>query len=112
MKSRLIKDTTREEREEIVRKGLWSGCGAECEFCSGCDNRGDGRIDSLYQSYIGGEKDIAKINAEYRPPTDYFEADDGQRSLQSVEKLHFSTDWTAAAGCSAGASPPGPAYKP
>ena len=64
----LIKDTTREEREEIVRKALWGGCGAECEFCSGCDNRGGGRIDILYQPYIDGEKEIAEINAEYRAP--------------------------------------------
>ena len=68
MKSLLIKDTTREEREEIVRKALWGGCGAECEFCSGCDNRGGGRIDSLYQPHIDGEKEIAEINAEYRAP--------------------------------------------
>ena len=40
MKSILIKDTTREEREEIVKRALWGSCGAECEFCSGCDNRG------------------------------------------------------------------------
>lgn len=68
MKSLLIKDTTREEREEIVRQALWGGCRAECEFCSGCDNRGGGRIDSLYQPYIDGEKEIAEINAEYRAP--------------------------------------------
>ena len=49
MKSILIKDTTREEREEIVRKALWGSCGAECEVCSGCDNRGGGRIETLYQ---------------------------------------------------------------
>lgn len=36
MKSLLIKDTTREEREEIVRRALYGDCGAECEFCSGC----------------------------------------------------------------------------
>ena len=47
---------------------LWGGCGAECEFCSGCDNRGGGRIDSLYQPYIDGEKEINQINAEYRAP--------------------------------------------
>ena len=68
MKSLLIKDTTREEREEIVRKALWGGYGAECEFCAGCDNMGGGRIDSLYQPYIDGEKEIAEINAEYRAP--------------------------------------------
>ena len=68
MKSLLIKDTTREEREEIVRRALWGSCGAECEFCSGCDNRGGGRIDSMYQPYIDGEKEIAEINAEYCAP--------------------------------------------
>ena len=68
MKSLLIKDTTREEREEIVGQALWGGCGSECEFCSGCDNMGGGRIDSLYQPYIDGEKEIAEINAEYRAP--------------------------------------------
>ena len=68
VKSLLIKDTTREEREEIVRRALWGGCGSECEFCSGCDNMGGGRIDSLYQPYIDGEKEIADINAEYRAP--------------------------------------------
>ena len=66
MKSILIRDTTREEREQIVRRSLWGDCGIECEFCSGCDNRGGGTIDSLYKPYIDGEKEIAQINAEYR----------------------------------------------
>ena len=39
MKSILIKDTTREEREQIVHQALWGDCGIECEFCSGCDNQ-------------------------------------------------------------------------
>ena len=35
MKSYLIQDTTREEREEIVRQAL-NACGGSCEGCSGC----------------------------------------------------------------------------
>ena len=66
MRSILIKDTTREERERIVLEALWGSCGAECEFCSGCDNRGGGRIESLYQAYIDGLQEIAEINEEYR----------------------------------------------
>ena len=65
MKSILIKDTTREEWEKIVRQSQWGSCGAECEFCSGCDNRGGGRIESLNQPYIDGEKEISQINPEY-----------------------------------------------
>ena len=68
MKSVLIRDTTREEREEIVRQALWGACGAECEFCSGCDNRGGGRIEEMYQPYIEGRKEIQQINEEYRAP--------------------------------------------
>ncbi len=68
MKSILIKDTTREERERIVRQALWGGCGTECEFCSGCDNRGGGVIDSIYQPYIDGIKEIREINEEFRAP--------------------------------------------
>ena len=46
MKSILIKDTTKEERIEIVKKSL-SACGTECEFCNGCDNMGGGRVDTI-----------------------------------------------------------------
>ena len=66
MKSILIKDTTREERERIVHQALWGECGIDCEFCSGCDNRGGGKIESIYQPYIDGEKEISEINSEYR----------------------------------------------
>ncbi|MCR5329443.1 MAG: hypothetical protein K6E12_11430 [Saccharofermentans sp.] len=34
MRSILIKDTTREEREAIVRASL--DCGGGCEYCSSC----------------------------------------------------------------------------
>ena len=67
-KSILIKDTTREERERIVRQALYGACGADCEFCSGCDNRGGGRLESIYQPYIDGQKEISEINAKYRAP--------------------------------------------
>ena len=68
MKSLLIQNTTREEREEIVRRALYGDCGAECEFCSGCDNRGGGRVESIYRAYIDGEKELSEINAEYTAP--------------------------------------------
>ena len=55
MKSLLIKDTTREERIRIVHQALWGACGIDCEFCSGCDNRGGGRIEKIYQPYIDGD---------------------------------------------------------
>ena len=68
MKSLLIQDTAREERENIVHQALWGACGIDCEFCSGCDNRGGGRIESIYQPYIDGLKEISEINAAYRAP--------------------------------------------
>lgn len=68
MKSILIKDTTREEREKIVAQAL-AVCGGACDFCGGCDNIGGGRVDDIYQPYIDGEKEIAEINAEYRRGT-------------------------------------------
>ncbi len=65
MKSILIKDTTREEREKIISRSL-SFCGGECEFCNGCDNLGGGRVEEIYRPYIDGEKEIAEINSEFR----------------------------------------------
>ena len=46
MRSILIRDTTREQREQIVRQGL-AACGSSCEGCNGCDNLGGGRVDSM-----------------------------------------------------------------
>lgn len=64
MRSILIKDTTREERQRIVAQAL-SVCGGACDYCNGCDNMGGGRIDEIYRPYIDGEKELADINAEY-----------------------------------------------
>ena len=68
VKSILIKETTREERIQIVQQSLWGSCGIDCEFCSGCDNRGGGRTESIYQPYIDGLKELREINAEYSAP--------------------------------------------
>jgi hypothetical protein len=65
MKSILIRDTTKEEREEIVRRAL-SACGTACADCSGCDNLGGGRADTIYQPYIDGKKEIWQINEAFR----------------------------------------------
>ena len=63
MKSLLIRDTTREERERIVREAL--ACGGGCENCSAC-HLGSGSPDELYAPYINGEMELAEINARYR----------------------------------------------
>ena len=63
MKSILIKDTTREEREEIVRKAM--SCGNGCENCDGCA-LGAGDVLGMYQPYIDGEKEIRECNMAYR----------------------------------------------
>ena len=64
MRSILIQDTTREQREEIIKSALSCG-GGGCENCSSC-GLGGGSVDTMYQPYIDGEKEIADINAEYR----------------------------------------------
>ena len=69
MKSLLIKDTTKEEREKIVHQALWGACGIDCEFCSGCDNRGGGRTETMYQDYIDGKREIREINEQFRERT-------------------------------------------
>ena len=60
----LIKDTTREEREEIIRRSLDCG-GGGCENCSSCC-LGGGDPYKMYQDYIDGKREISEINAEYR----------------------------------------------
>ena len=62
MKSILIKDTTREEREQIIKASL--DCGGGCENCSSCW-LGGGRPWDIYQDYIDGKREIMDINAEY-----------------------------------------------
>ena len=61
-KSLLIKDTTREQREKIIKESL--SCGGGCENCSACW-LGGGDPWGMYQDYIDGKKEIAQINMEY-----------------------------------------------
>ena len=51
-----------------MNQALWGSCGIDCEFCSGCDNRGGGRIESIYKDYIDGLKEIREINESYNAP--------------------------------------------
>ncbi len=62
IRSVLIKDTTKKEREDIIRKSL--DCGGGCENCSSCWLGGGSPWD-MYQEYIDGKKEIAEINMEY-----------------------------------------------
>ena len=62
MKSILIKDTTKEEREQILRASLV--CGGGCENCSSCW-LGGGNPWEIYQDYIEGKREIREINMEY-----------------------------------------------
>lgn len=60
-KSKLIKDTTRAEREEIIKLAL-AGCGnGSCDTCGSC-SLGAGDPYGTYQPYIDGEMEIADIN--------------------------------------------------
>jgi hypothetical protein len=61
----LIKNTTREQREQIVRNSLGCG-GGGCENCSACGVYGAGDPFDMYQPYIDGEKEIAEINEEFK----------------------------------------------
>ena len=62
MKSLLIKDTTKKEREEIVRHSL--GCVDGCETCSGCA-LGAGDPFEMYKPYIEGKEEIRDINRRF-----------------------------------------------
>ncbi len=67
MKSYLIKDTTREEREQIVAESIGNVNGS----CDGCAS---GLID-MYQDYVDGIKELREINMEFR--ANYVSGDEG-----------------------------------
>ena len=57
MNSILIKDTTREEREQIVAESIGNINGS----CDGCM----AGLAEMYQDYIDGKKEIREINMEF-----------------------------------------------
>ena len=57
MKSYLIQDTTREEREQIVAESIGKIDGA----CDGCMPG----LAEMYQDYIEGKKELREINMEF-----------------------------------------------
>ena len=67
MKSLLIKDTTREEREQIVAESI----GYIDGNCDGCM----AGLADMYQDYIEGKREIKDINMEVR--AHYESGDDG-----------------------------------
>ena len=58
MRSILIKDTTREERERIVAESIGNINGS----CDGCASG----LADMYQDYIDGKREIKEINMEFR----------------------------------------------
>lgn len=58
MESILIKDTTKEQREQIVAESIGNINGS----CDGC---AAGLVE-MYQDYIDGKKEIREINMEFR----------------------------------------------
>ena len=57
MSGYLIKDTTKEEREQIVAESL-GNISASCDGCSA-------GIVEMYQDYIDGKKELREINMEF-----------------------------------------------
>ncbi|HWT75121.1 MAG TPA: hypothetical protein VN258_10440 [Mobilitalea sp.] len=60
----LIKSTTREHREQIVRESLDCG-GGGCENCSACGAYGAIDPYVMYQPYIDGIKELFEITQEF-----------------------------------------------
>jgi hypothetical protein len=61
----LIRNTTREQREQIVKDALSCG-GGSCENCSACGAYGAVDPFDMYQPYVDGIKEIEEINREFR----------------------------------------------
>ena len=74
MKSLLIKDTTREEREKIIEESLGNINGS----CDGC---AAGLVE-MYQDYIDGKRELKEINMSFR--TGYISGVDGPEKTNNI----------------------------
>ena len=83
MKSYLIADTTREEREQIVEESLGNIAGA----CDGCM----AGLAEMYQDYIDGKKEIREINMEFnaRPYWGQLVHRSGVPVMVGMKSTHF-----------------------
>lgn len=57
MKSYLIKDTTKEEREQIIADSIGNISG----YCDGCS----AGLAEMYQDYIDGKRELREINMSF-----------------------------------------------
>lgn len=69
MRSYLIKDTTPEEREQIVADSLGNINGS----CDGCATG----LAEMYQDYIDGKRELKEINMAFR--ASYVSGDEGPK---------------------------------
>ena len=74
MKSLLIKDTTREEREKIIEESLGNINGS----CDGC---AAGLVE-MYQDYIDGKRELKEINMSFR--TGYISGVEGPEKTNNI----------------------------
>ncbi len=72
MKSLLIKDTTREEREQIVAESIGNINGS----CDGCA----AGLADMYQDYIDGIRELKEINMSFRAR--YVSGDEGPQKKE------------------------------
>ncbi|MBQ6462828.1 MAG: hypothetical protein IJJ59_05865 [Pseudobutyrivibrio sp.] len=61
MKSILIKDTTKEEREEIIKSSL--DCGGGCDMCGLCKVFHGKDAETAYDDYITGKRSYMEVSA-------------------------------------------------
>ena len=72
MRSLLIQDTTKEEREQIVAESLGNINGS----CDGCA----AGLAEMYQDYIDGKRELKEINMSFR--AGYVSGDDGPQKSE------------------------------